>query len=283
MPDNSTATLKLPAPGLLLLAQIRYQARLLLGNGRTVTTCMGLPILMLIAGTSHGHVSASNVAGRAAFGLTLAAWNVHGIRLVTAREAGILKRWWASPLPRWCYFTGRILATVAVGVLAGAVTVAVAVCLYHTHLTAEAALGVLVAFVLGAAAWAAAATAATSLIPTVDAAAPIFILIYFPVIIVSGVLGSISEPQWLSTLATYLPAKPLAEAATSALHHANGAPLLPGHDLLTLAIWAAAGLAAAIVTFRWEPHRPGAKRPARPASPPAPSRLRQRAEPTPSA
>ena len=263
MPDNPTVTLKLPAAGPLLLAQIRYQARLLLSNGRTVVTCIGLPVLMLITSVSHGHISPSIVAGRAVFGLTLAAWNVHGVRLVTAREAGILKRWWASPLPRWCYFAGRVVATVAVGVLAGAATIAVAVFLYNTHLTADAALDVLIAFILGAAAWAAAATAATSVIPTVDAAAPIFILIYFPVVIVSGVLGAISEPHWLSTLATYLPAKPLAEAASSALHHAHGAPLLPGHDLLILAVWAAVGLAAAIVTFRWEPHRPATKRPAR--------------------
>jgi ABC-2 type transport system permease protein len=256
MPDSPAAAHKLPATGPLLLTQIAYQARLLLANGRTVITCIGLPVIMLIGSTSHGHASPQVVAGRAIFGLTLVAWNFHGIRLVTAREAGILKRWRATPLPRWCYFSGRILATVAVAMLAGAATVAVGVCLYHTQLTAGAALGVLAAFALGAAAWAAAATAATSLIPTTDAAAPIFILIYFPVIIISGVLGSISEPRWLSTVASYLPARPLSDAATSALQHPGGTPLLAGHDLLTLAIWAAAGLAAAIITFRWEPHRP---------------------------
>lgn len=60
------------------------------------------------------------------------------------------------------------------------------------------ALGALVAFVFGAFAWAAAATAVTALIPTVEAAAPTFLLIYFPVILVSGIFGSISEPHWLS-------------------------------------------------------------------------------------
>jgi len=260
MPDSPAATLKLPAAGPLLLTQISYEARLLLGNGRTVITCIGLPVIMLIGSTSHGHASPPVVAGRAIFGLTLVAWNFHGVRLVTARETGSLKRWQATPLPRWCYFTGRILATVAVSALAGAATVAVGVCLYHTQLTVGSALGVLIAFALGAAAWAAAATAATAVIPTADAAAPIFIAIYFPVIIISGVLGSISEPRWLSTLASYLPAKPLSAAAASALQHPSGNPIPAGHDLLILAIWAVAGLTAAIVTFRWEPHRPITKR-----------------------
>lgn len=229
----------MPASGLLLAAQIRYQVRLLLANGRTVAIRIGLPVILLVtSGISHGHASAAAVASPATFGLTLAAWNAGGVRLVAAREAGVLKRWRATPLPRWCYFLGRIIATLAVGALAGAVTVAVGVCFYHVPLTAGAALVILLAFVLGAAAWAASATALTSAIPTVEAANVILILIYFPVLIVSGLLGSISEPHWLTTLASYLPVRPLADAVTSALRHATGTPLFPVHDLLTLAVGA---------------------------------------------
>ncbi len=263
MPDTP-GTPKLPASGLLLAAQIRYQVRLLLANGRTVAICIGLPVILLVtSGISHGHASAAAVASSATFGLTLAAWNAGGVRLVAAREAGVLKRWRATPLPRWCYFLGRIIATVAVGALAGTVTVAVGVCFYHVHLTAGAALVILVVFALGAAAWAASATALSSAIPTVEAAFPILILIYFPVLIVSGLLGSINEPRWLTTLASYLPVRPLADAVTTALRHASSTPPFPAHDLLTLAVWAAAGLAAAIITFRWEPHRPAQRRAAR--------------------
>jgi ABC-2 type transport system permease protein len=263
MPDTQSATMKLPAAGPLLAAQVRYQARLLLANGRTAAVCMGLPVILLIAsGTGHNHPSAADTARLAAFGLTLTAWNAYGVRLVAAREAGILKRWRATPLPRWCYFLGRITATVAVAVLAGAVTVAVAVLFYKTRLTLTAGLAMLVIFILGAAAWAATATALTSAISTVEAAAPALILVYFPVVIVSGVLGSISEPGWLSTLARYLPAQPLIDATTSSLQRTTGAALLPAHDLITLAAWAAAGLAVAIAAFRWEPHRPVQRRPA---------------------
>ena len=265
MPDPATAPTgsRLPAVGPLLLTQIGYQARLLAANGRAVMIGVGLPVLLLIASSSHSHVSASAVASRAVFGLTLTAWNIYGVRTVAAREAGILKRWRATPLPRSCYFAARILATVVVSVLAGAATVAAGVVLYGTHLTVTGALGALIVFVIGAAAWTAPATALTGAVSTVDAAGPILLLVYFPVLVISGVLGSISEAHWLHTLATYLPAEPLSHAATSALQHAPGAPLLPARDLLVLAAWAVGGLAVATVTFRWEPHRPTQRRPAR--------------------
>ena len=124
----------------------------------------------------------------------------------------------------------------------------------------------------GAFAWAATATALTAVISTVEAASPTLMLTYFPVIIVSGLFGSISEPHWLSTIARYFPAQPLADAVATALGHTGGYPLLPSRDLIVFAGWAVAGLAAP--TFRWEPHRPTARRAARaprPAGPTGPS------------
>jgi ABC-2 type transport system permease protein len=254
----------MPSVGRLFAAQIGYQARLL-ASGRAVTIGVGLPVILLISSHSTGsRTTGADVASYAVFGLTLTAWNTYGVRLVAAREAGVLKRWRATPLPRWCYFLGRILATVVVAAVAGAATVAAGALVYNTHLTVSGALGALVTFVLGAFAWAAVATALTAAIPTVEAAAPTLMLTYFPVVIISGVLGSISEPHWLSTIVTYLPAQPLAHAAAAALGHTPGHAWLPARDLIVLAAWAIAGTAAAVVTFRWEPHRPTQRRPARP-------------------
>jgi hypothetical protein len=150
-----------------------------------------------------------------------------------------------------------------VWVLAGAATVATAVALYGTHLSVVGGLATLGVFIVGAAAWAGPATALTSAVSTVDAAAPIFMLVHFPTIILSAVLGSISVPHWLHTLATYLPAQPLAHAATTALQHTPGAPPIAARDLLVLAAWAIGGLAIATITFCWEPHQPKARRTAR--------------------
>ena len=96
-------------------------------------------------------------------------------------------------------------------------------------------------------------------------------LTYFPVIIISGLFGSISEPRWLSTIASYLPAQPLAHAVAATLGHTAGHALLPARDLVVLAVWTVAGLAGAVATFRWEPHRPAQRRPARAPRPASPS------------
>jgi ABC-2 type transport system permease protein len=256
------APVRMPGVARLLAAQISYQARLL-ASGRAITIGVGLPVILLIASQGrHGNISATDIAGYAAFGLTLTAWNTYGVRLVAAREAGVLKRWRATPLPHSCYFLGRILATVVVAVVAGAATVAAGVLLYGTHLTVSGVLGALVVFILAALAWAATATAITALIPTVEAAAPTLMLVYFPVIIISGIFGSIREPHWLSTVASYLPAQPLVRALGNSLGHPAGHALLPDRDLVVLAAWAEAGLAVAVATFRWEPHRPKRLRPA---------------------
>jgi ABC-2 type transport system permease protein len=253
----------MPGIGRVLAAQVGYQARLL-ASGRAITIGVGLPVILLIAShTRQTHTTVTDIAGYAAFGLTLTAWNTYGVRLVAAREAGILKRWRATPLPHWCYFLGRILATVVVAVGAGAATVAAGVLLYGTRLNVSGALVALLVFVLGALAWAATATALTAVVPTVEAAAPTFLFTYFPVIIISGIFGAISEPHWLSTIARYLPAQPFAHALAVSLGHRAGHALVPPGDLLVLAAWAIAGLTVALATFRWEPHRPAPRRPGR--------------------
>jgi ABC-2 type transport system permease protein len=249
---------RLPSSRRLLVAQVGYQLRLLLRTPRALGAGVAVPALLLVlSNPKGGDLPASHLAGLAALGVTITAWVTHGIGLVAAREAGVLKRWRAAPLPPWCWFAGRICATVLVAVAAAAVTVAIGVARYGTRLDAGAAVGLLVAVGLGALAWAATATALTGIIPSVEGASPILTLTYLPVILVSGIFGSLdSQPHWLTTLAGWLPAQPMIDAAARALQRPAGPPVLPGHDLLVLAGWAVAGLVASLLLFRWEPTRP---------------------------
>src|SRR5580692_3937591 len=115
MTDTTVATKaghRLPSPATLLAAQVSYQFRLLLATPSALAIGVGFPVVLLIIGNArHSGSSAAGIAGYAVFGLTMTAWNIHGVRLVAARELGILRRWRAAPLPRWCYFAGRIIAT----------------------------------------------------------------------------------------------------------------------------------------------------------------------------
>jgi ABC-2 type transport system permease protein len=250
-----TTTGRLPGPLPVLAGQLRYQLLLLLRNPNALMAGAVLPVLLLVlASSQHGHLTTATLAGRIVLGATLIAYLTHATGLVAAREAGVLKRWRATPLPRWCYFAGRISATVLTALVSGAITVAAGVALYHTRLGAGAALSLLVALGLGALAWASVGTAVTGFIPTAEAAQPLLSLSYFPVMLLSGVLGTLSgAPGWLTTLLDYLPGRPAVEAVTGALHATGGTLWLPGHDLGVLAAWAAGGLLASLYLFRWEP------------------------------
>ena len=264
MPDGTRAAdawRPLPNAATLLAAQVGYQFRLLLATPSALVIGVGLPVVLLVVGNArHGGGGAANVAGYAVFGLTMTAWNTHGVRLVAARELGILRRWRAAPLPPWCYFAGRIIATSLFATLAALVTLLAGVLFDGVSLSAGATLSVLPVLVLGSLAWAAASTVMSSVVPGTGAASPAFLLTYFPVVLVSGVLGPLSgEPHWLTTLASYLPAEPVIDTVGRALRHV---PVSSAHDLLVLTAWAIAGLAVADARFRWEPYRPAQHRPA---------------------
>jgi ABC-2 type transport system permease protein len=256
MHDRPPATAgRLPGPLPVLAGQLRYQLLLLLRNPNALMAGAVLPVLLLVlASSQHGHLAVATLAGRVVLGVTLIAYLTHAAGLVAAREAGVLKRWRATPLPCWCYFAGRIGATVLTGLVSGAITVLAGVTLYHAQLRAGAALSLLVALALGALAWASVGTAVTAFIPTAEAAQPLLSLSYFPVMLLSGVLGTLSgAPGWLTTLLGYLPGRPAVDAVTGALRATGGTLSLPGRDLGVLAAWAIGGLLASVCLFRWEP------------------------------
>lgn len=265
MADNTRAadaSRPLPNSATLLAAQVGYQFRLLLATPSALVIGVGLPVVLLVVGNArHAGGDVANVAGYAVFGLTMTAWNTHGVRLVAARELGILRRWRAAPLPPWCYFAGRIIATALFATLAALVTLLAGVLFDGISLSAGATLSVLPVLILGSLAWAAASTVMSSVVPGTGAASPVFLLTYFPVVLVSGVLGPLSgEPHWLTTLASYLPAEPVIDTVGRALRHV---PVFSAHDLLVLAAWVIVGLAVASARFRWEPYRPAQHRSAR--------------------
>jgi ABC-2 type transport system permease protein len=252
-----------PSTGRLLGDQVRYQILLLTRSPRAMVVSLVVPVLLLVLSSSrHGHldprVEDGLVAGLATFGLIVTAYVSHAIGLVTSRQDGVLRRWRATPLPTWCFFAGKITATALVALGSVVIAVAAGAALYHVHLTTGAALSLLLIFILGALAWAAVGTAVTAIVPTAQSAGPVLMLTYLPVILFSGGLGSVSsEPGWIATAASYLPAQPIIDSATRALQHGgSGLAPIPGHDLAVLAAWAIAGVVGSVCFFRWDPVRP---------------------------
>jgi len=265
MPEPTAA--RLPGLGPVFCAQVRYQLLLLLRSPRALWAGVLLPVMLLVlTNLQHAQVTAPALAARVVLGVTLTAYLTHAGGLVAAREAGVLKRWRATPLPRWGYLAGRLCATVLLALASGAVTVLAGVVLYHARLSPGAALGLAVSLGLAALAWAGVGTALTAFIPTAESAQPLLAFSYFPVMLLSGAFGGLGAmPGWLAGLLRCLPGQPTIDAATRALEATGGLPTLSGRDLAVLAAWAVAALAASVRLFRWEPQPPRTRRSARPA------------------
>jgi ABC-2 type transport system permease protein len=262
---------RLPGYATLLAGQTRYQLGLLLRTPRALFAGVMLPVLLLVLRRANGHSSAefqlSLVAGLAVLGVVSTAYVTHASNLVSARESGVLRRWRASPLPRPCFFAGRIAATVVLADASAVVTLLVAR-LTGTTISVPTLLLALVPISLGVLAWASTGTAITAFIPSASGAYPLLAATYLPVIFLSGGLGpaaSSTEPHWLATLMSYLPAQPTIDGVTRTLQHGTGAlSLFYAHDLVVLIAWIAAGLIASFRLFSWNPRASG-KRPPRDA------------------
>lgn len=209
----------------LLRYQLRYQLILLARNPRALVTALVLPAMVLalelgrtdrLGATQAGlAVLAPRVAGLFVFGAAAIALMSHALTLVVAREDGVLRRWRASPLPPVTYFAAKIITTVLAADAAGAILVLLSVEMAKLPLTGHAILALLAVGTLGALALAATGTALTALIPSSQAAQPVLMLVYLPLVFLSGSFGPAqSLPRWLTTAITYLPVQPMIDAFT---------------------------------------------------------------------
>jgi ABC-2 type transport system permease protein len=272
---------RMPGLASLLAGQFGYQVRLLLRTPRAVLAGLALPVLLLLlrgsGNSGGGRVSdlPAQLTGLVVLGVVTTAYVTHAAGLVASREAGVLRRWRGTPLPAWCYFAGRISATVAAAVASGAVTVLAAITMLGMRVGPGAAMQLLLVLAAGAVAWSAVGTAVTAFIPTADSALPLLTVTYLPVVFLSGVLFSsdTGAPGWLEALMRWLPARPLVDLAGGALGVAPSAAGAVGRvaalseraDLAVLATWAVAGLLASLLLFRWDPTPPTGSR-VRPAN-----------------
>jgi len=252
MPD------KLPATGRLLTSQLRYQLTLLSRTPAAFVFGLLMPAVLLVLEVGRHHVApaalAAAVGGLVVFGTLSIAYLTYASGLVAAREAGVLRRWHATPLPAWGYFAGRIAAAAVMADAAALILLLVSAAMAGLHITAGTAISLVVAVTLGAVALASAGTAITPLLPSTQGANAVLAITYLPLLFFSGGFGATSGlPHWLTRVVTYLPVQPAVDAATHAL---AGLGPVPGRDLLALAGWTVACLALSVRCFRWDPTRP---------------------------
>jgi ABC-2 type transport system permease protein len=204
---------------------------------------------------SPGHARSNNYAAflvPGLIGLNLLTMGLFAVGMVTVsyREKGKFRRLAVTPLPKWVFLLGQILQRVTV------VMAQTAILLLAARLGFQIAnqgsyllLAGLVMF--GTATFLALGFALSSLVSTIESYGAISNLVFFPMMLLSGVYFRLDgAPRWLQQAVIVLPLSPYLRALRAVFNDGAG---LAGHGagLAIVAGWSALFFVLAVKRFRW--------------------------------
>jgi ABC-2 type transport system permease protein len=192
------------------------------------------------------------LAGLIGYGCANTAFAGLAIQLVLRRESGILKRLRSTPLPASTYIATLLASTLIVFALQTIVLFVLGRVLYGTPF--PTAIGSLVlAVVIGSAAFAGIGVAAASLIRSGEGSSAVVNFILLPMAFLTGSFGPTRHyPSFLRAIGDVLPLKYFIEIMNAVYLHGHALWTKPG-AIGVLAAWGATGLVVAALKFRWEP------------------------------
>lgn len=192
------------------------------------------------------------VASMAAFSVITACFTNLSSSITFQREAGVLKRQGATPLPSAAFLGARIVHALLVTVLLVAITAAFGRLLYHAAIpTGLTLLRFVIVVLVGSAAFAGLGIAITAVIPNADAAAAIVNAVILPLEFLSGIFIAFGNttPAWIVWIARIFPVRHFVLGMEAGF---LGTPF-SWTDVLIVAVWGLAGLLLAVRYFSWEP------------------------------
>lgn len=257
-PSDAQVILDLtPAPGAAprmtrWWAQSRLEWRQLMTNGEQLLLTLIIPIAALIGVTRLGLATVDEATpGVMALAILSTAFTATAIATGFERRSGVLKFLGATPLARSGLLAGKTAATFAVIVVQLALISAVALALGWSAQVDQPLL-LAVAVVLGTVAlgsWGFALAGLLRAEATLAVANGIFLLLLFAG---GTVLPTDRLPDAMAGVVQLLPSAALGDALRTLLGAPTGGSDLPGQSLLVLVVWAVAGTALSVRTFRWE-------------------------------
>ncbi len=192
------------------------------------------------------------LAGMLGYGCANTAFAGLAIQLVLRREAGILKRLRGTPLPAPTYIAALLASTLIVFALQVVCLFVLGRLLHSTPF--PSAIGSLVlAIVLGSAAFAAIGVATASIIRSGEGSSAVVNFILLPAAFLTGSFGPTRHyPAFLRAIGDVLPLKYFIDLVNAIYLHGHAIWTKPT-ALAVLGAWGAAGLLVAVLKFRWEP------------------------------
>jgi ABC-2 type transport system permease protein len=204
---------------------------------------------------SPGHATSNTYAAflvPGLIGLNLLTMGLFAVGMVTVsyREKGKYRRLAVTPLPKWVFLLGQITQRVTV-VLLQTTLLLVAARLGFQITNRGSYLLLFALVVFGTATFLAMGFALASFAATVETYGAISNLVFFPLMLLSGVYFRIdAAPAWLKAAVTVLPLAPYLRVLRAVF---NDGASLAGHGagLGVLAVWAVLSFALAVKRFRW--------------------------------
>ena len=192
------------------------------------------------------------LAGLLAYGCANTSFAGLAIQIVLRREAAILKRLRATPLPASTYIAALLASTLVVFVLQVIALFVLGRVLYGTPFP-HAVGSLVLAIVLGSAVFAAIGVATASVIRSGEGSSAVVNFILLPMAFLTGSFGPTRHyPSFLRAIGDVLPLKYFVDLMNAIYLHGRAIWTQPT-ALAVLAAWGVAGLLVAVFKFRWEP------------------------------
>jgi len=246
----------------LLAHQTRYELLTFARNRQARFFTLALPVIFLVIfvsvfgnsriGPEHIKASTYYVPGIAALAVLTASFTNLVISIIAQREAGVLKRRRATPVPAWVLVVARAITSLVVSVIVTAIVIAIGSVIYGVHVDPSSLGGLALSVAVGSLALACLGYAVSSSIGSADAAQPVTLAITLPLSFISGVyIPSLRLPSALHKIAEAFPLQHLVAALSRGF--LPGASGVAWSDLAIVAAWGVVGLAFALRRFRWAP------------------------------
>lgn len=216
-----------------------------------------LLLFVLLGSVYSGHIygvpaSQALLAALIGYGCAMVAFAGLAITLVLRREASVLKRLRATPLPPPVYIGAVLSSTLLVF---GAETVLLFLlgrAVFGTPFPARIG-SVVLLVALGAICFAALGVGLSGLIRSGEGSSAVVNLIVLPMSFLTGAFGPTQHyPHFLRIVGDALPLKYLVDLSNAVYLHKHSF-FSQGTDIGVLAAWGVAGVIVAALKFRWEP------------------------------
>ncbi len=242
-----------------LVHQLRFEQKTFWRSREAAVFIFVFPLLLYaLLGSVYGDdidgVPAVDIllAGFFGYGAANTAFGGLAIALVVRREAGVLKRLRATPLPPATYLAAVLLSTLVTFALQSIGLLALGGLVFDASMPANW-LGFAGAVVLGVASFAGMGLAAASLIRSAEGVSAVVNVVILPMAFLSGSFGPTRDfPEFLQRIADVLPLTYFIDIVDGV--YLDGDSLFADPKaLLAVLAWGGAGLVVALRRFGWMP------------------------------